>query len=127
MYPASLDPSTVSDEEIYAIVDGLAAPMRVSPGAMPGTEPGSLVWTDGTPWTRQTDDIEDIGVEDEPYLYLASDNDGNVDWRMSSNRRGTLCKGRLSNIKGAIPAIKNLARTRITKKDCELTTLQREV
>jgi hypothetical protein len=128
MFPASLDPSTVSEEELIQVLRGITQTSSVSvmPGAKRGTEPGTLVWTDGTPWTRQTDDIEDIDT-DEPYLYLELDDEDKLSWRMSDSTRAPLCKGRLSDIKGATPTIANLARSQATKASCGLTSLEREM
>ena len=74
------------------------------------------------------DDIEDIDRLDENYLYIQKNAaTGKVDWRMSKANRGTLCKGPLSAIKGAIPTIQNLARVRPLKDQCGLTTIEKEV
>ena len=65
---------------------------------------------------------------DENNLYIAkSPGSLTIDWRMSKSRKATLCKGRLSDIKGAIPKIKNLARSRITKRECGLTRIEKQV
>jgi hypothetical protein len=130
MYPASLDPASVSDAEVHAIVDGLAGGLPVALGAARDSEsPENLLWTDGTPWTRHTTDIEDIDRVNEGTLYVQADKaTGAMEWRMSGGSKGTLCKGRLSQIKGAIPSIQNLARVPpVPKTACELTIVEREV
>ena len=74
------------------------------------------------------DDIEDIDRLDENYLYIQKNaGTGKVNWRMSKANKGTLCKGPLSVIKGAIPTIQNLARVRPVKDQCGLTTIEKEV
>lgn len=74
------------------------------------------------------DDIEDIDRLDENYLYIQKNaGTGKVNWRMSKTNKGTLCKGPLSVIKGAIPTIQNLARVRPVKDQCGLTTIEKEV
>jgi hypothetical protein len=54
MFPASLDPSAVTEEEIFAVLNGLAGLGSASLGAFRGEAPGTMVWADGTPWTRRT-------------------------------------------------------------------------
>jgi hypothetical protein len=95
MYPASLDPSIVSSEQVSAIMDtmvGMSGRMYV--GALKNDNL-EYEWLDGTPWTRTMADIEDLNEADEKNLYLAiNPADGMVEWRGTKNPKGVLCQVR---------------------------------
>ena len=121
MFPATLDPSRISDEEIQAIMDVMVGLGNQIFAGAKKNEVGDYEWADGTPWTRRTDDIEANPNED--YLYLALTETGQPPaWRDTSGAKGALCQGEISNIRGAIPTILNLKRSAPPQRQaCDLT------
>ena len=94
MYPATLDPSIVSSEQVSAIMSTMVGK---GPNMYVGALKNDLLqyeWLDGTPWTRTTADIHDMHEADQRYLYLALNSDGAVDWRGTRSPKGVLCQVR---------------------------------
>ena len=98
MYPATLDPSIVSNEQVYAIMNTMVGKgLNMYVGALKNDNL-QYEWLDGTPWTRTTVDIHDMHEADERNLYLALTSDGEVYWRGTKNPKGVLCQVRIHHL-----------------------------
>ena len=68
MFPATLDPSVISEEDIQSIMDVMVGLGNSAFAGAVKNEAGHYEWSDGTPWTRRPDDID--ASPDEKWLYL---------------------------------------------------------
>jgi hypothetical protein len=128
MFPATFDPALISTEQIIAIVDVMVGGSGTAYVGAEKDVDGVYHWSDGTPWTLSTEGIADMDDPTEQYLYLTLDADtGELEWKGTKNPKGMICQADLANIKGAIPPILNLAKTKPPERTwCDLSRAHKD-